>query len=289
MSRGITLVLGGLGVKGAANIGTLQSLREHKVKINKIVASGLSSLVGAQFALGKDLEVLTDHFVHFFTGNDRYLWGLEEFGGLTRSNNKRVARGFSHFLRERFFCRASLRQMNILSWDLVDAEFEEFFGGITFSDLTIPLAISTIDINQGTEVLLNQGSLIESLKAGIAYPGLFLPIHIADRDLVSSTLYCELPLESLTKDDSPVIAIDIPSARSTRRPQSVIEIIAQADELRSEAIKRILVDRVDKLFSLKALTGFQLGSYEQIPQLTRRAYAEMNVLLESTTESLQFE
>jgi len=172
---------------------------------------------------------------------------------------------------------------------LVDAEFGEFFGGITFSDLTIPLAVSTIDINQGTEVLLKQGNLIESLKAGISYPGLFLPMHIGDRDLVSSTLYCELPLESLAKDDSPVVAIDIPSAHSTRRPRSVIEVIARADELRSEAIKRILVNRVDKLFSLKVLIGFQLGSYEQIPQLTRRAYTEMNVLLESTTESFYFE
>ena len=82
MAKGVTLVLGGVGVKGVANIGTLQSLHEHKVKINNIVATGISALIGAQFALNRDLGLLTEHFVRFFTENHRYLWGLEQLGGL---------------------------------------------------------------------------------------------------------------------------------------------------------------------------------------------------------------
>ena len=76
MSRGIILVLGGLGVKGMANIGTLKALCDHHVKIEKVITSGISSLIGAQFALGKNLDLLTEYFMHFFDENERYLWGL---------------------------------------------------------------------------------------------------------------------------------------------------------------------------------------------------------------------
>ena len=40
MSKPITLVLGGTGIKGIANIGVLQSLHNHGIKIKKIIAAG---------------------------------------------------------------------------------------------------------------------------------------------------------------------------------------------------------------------------------------------------------
>ena len=43
MSKPITLVLGGTGVKGVANIGVLQSLHNHGIKIKKIIAAGISA------------------------------------------------------------------------------------------------------------------------------------------------------------------------------------------------------------------------------------------------------
>jgi len=272
-------VLGGLGIKGAANIGALQSLCQHKVKIKKIVAAGVSSLAGAQFALERDLNLVTDNLVRFFAEHERYLWGLEELGGLLWSRRRRAVGSFSYFLRERLFCKANLKRLNILSWDLVEGELEKHFGDIAAYQLKVPLAVSAIDLRRGKETLLEEEKLVERLKAGIAFPGLFPPVRIGERELVSSSLYCELPLGSLTEADRPIVAIDIPSALSVQRPRSLIEVIAHVDELRGAAIKQKFLSKADKVFCLEVVKGFWWGSYRQTPQLVSRAREEMDRLL----------
>ena len=279
MRSGITLVLGGIGVKGVANVGTLQALLKNKTKIKRIVAAGLSAVAAAQFALGRDLNLLTDHLVRFFTEHQRQLWGLERFSGITRSHRRRVVESFSYFLRERLFCKANFTRLSILSWDLIEGELQEFFGNATFSDLRVPLAISAIDLKRGTEVLLEGGSLVDRLKAGVAFPGLFPPVRIEYQELVSSTLYCELPLGRLGEMDRPIVAIDIPSRVSLQNPKSIIDSLACVDELRSLAIKQILLTKADRVFCLEGLREFKWASYEKIPQLISQAYQEMDNLL----------
>ena len=279
MHKGITLVLGGIGIKGVANIGTLRAVREHKVKIKRIVASGISALAAAQFALGRDLELLTDQLIPFFTEHQRQLWVLDRLSGLPQSDRRRIVGSYSYFLRARLFCKDCLTRISILSWESVQSVLEEFLGISDSSDLEVPLSISAIDIGQGTEVLLDEEKLIDRLKAGIAFPGLFPPVLIGKQELVSSTLYCELPLGRLTEIDSPVVTIDIPISAPTRYPKSVIDALAQVDEIRSSAIKQRLLTKADAILSLDSLRRFQLGSYEQISELVSLAYQEMERLL----------
>jgi NTE family protein len=211
MSEPITLVLGGIGVKGVASIGVLQSLQNHRIRIKKIIAAGISSLVSAQFALGTDLNLLTDEFTRFFKENNRSLWGLEQLTGLLMSRRRRVVGSFSYFLRERLYCQANLKSDSTLSWDLIEPQIARFFGNKTFSDLKIPLAVSTIDLKRGRRVLLDEGKLYDSMKASIAFPGLLPPVVVGNMELISSTIYCELPLDSIKKRDAPVVTIDLPS------------------------------------------------------------------------------
>jgi len=274
-------LLGGLGLKGVANIGILQSLRKHNVRIDKIVTSGMSSVVGAQFALGRDLDVLTEHLVRFFDDNERYLWGLEQFSGVIRSQRRRIVNSFSYFLRRRLFCRENMKRTSILSWEFVESRIESLFGNNTFSDLKVPLAVSAIDISSSTEILIEHGDLVEGLKAGIAFPGLFPPVRIADRELVSSILYCESPLGTLVKSLRPIVVIDISSALFARRPRSLLEIIAHADEVRTVAIKQRSLNKADRVFHLESLNQFRWGSYRQIPQLVSMARGNMDTLLDS--------
>ena len=281
MARGIVLVLGGLGLKGVANIGILQSLRKHNVRIDKIVTSGMSSVVGAQFALGRDLDVLTEHLVRFFDDNERYLWGLEQFSGVIRSQRRRIVNSFSYFLRRRLFCRENMKRTSILSWEFVESRIESLFGNNTFSDLKVPLAVSAIDISSSTEILIEHGDLVEGLKAGIAFTGLFPPVRIADRELVSSILYCESPLGTLVKSLRPIVVIDISNVLFAKRPRSLLEIIAHADEVRTVAIKQRSLNKADRVFHLESLSQFRWGNYRQIPQLVSMARGNMDTLLDS--------
>lgn len=278
-SEGITLVLGGLGLKGVSHIGTLQAFEERNIRINRIVAAGTSSLVAAQFALGWDLEALAEHFIRFFNDNHRYLWGLERLTGVTRSRTRRVRDSFSYFLRERLYCQGNFKQLSLLEWDYIEDDLAEFFGKLTFADLEIPVAVSTIDLMEGREILLEEGTLYDALKAGIAFPGLFPPAFISGHEFVSSTFYCELPLNNVQKRDGPVVAIDIPVVSEPQRPGNIIEVLARVDELRSAAIKRKLLQHADVVYSLEGMRGHPWGNYRQIPRQISRVREEMGRLL----------
>ncbi|MDD5288905.1 MAG: patatin-like phospholipase family protein [Dehalococcoidales bacterium] len=281
MSEPITLVLGGMGVKGVASIGILQSLDEHGIKIKKIVAAGISSLVAGQYALGKDMGVLPNAFTRFFAENSRSLWGLEQLSDFLQSPQRRVLDSFAYFLRERLYCNANLKQVSALSWKLIEPQIAGFFGTHSFSDLRVPLAVSAIDLKKGKEVLLKEGKLTDSMKASIAFPGLFPPISMNNSELVSSTLYCELPLESIGKKDAPVMAIDIPSIFSNRKLRSMLEIVSLTDDIRNKAIKQNLLVKTDYLLSLESLKRFRWGNYRQILQMVAQARNETDKLLES--------
>lgn len=285
MSKAITLVLGGMGVKGVASIGILQSLHNHNIKIKRIIASGISGLVSGQYALGTDLNVLTDEFTQFFEKNHRNLWGLEELSGLFQGRRSRALESLSYFLRERLYCNANLQRFSVLPWNTIDPQIKRFFRDNTFYDLKVPLAISAIDLKQGREVLLNKGSLYESMKASIAFPGLFTPIRMADMELVSSTLYCELPLLSINEKDMPVLAIDIPNAPPRHNLHSLLEIVALTDDIRNSAIKERLLEKVAYVLRLESMKKYRWGNYRQIPLMVNSARQETDKLLETITLS----
>jgi predicted acylesterase/phospholipase RssA len=141
------------------------------------------------------------------------------------------------------------------------------------------LVISVIDLSLNQEVLIESENLLECLKAAIAFPGLFPPVLIAGHEMISSTLYCELPLAQLKKGWHHILAIDIPNSRDAAPPQSAVEILAEIDQMRRAAIKARLLKKANIVFSLESISHFH-EDYGQIPNLVSLAYSNTNRLLE---------
>jgi NTE family protein len=280
LDKSVTLVLGGIGAGGTASIGVLQSLREHKIKVKRIVASGISSLIAAQFALGRDPQILTEYFVQFFAKYQQKLWGLAQLEGFRAHQTNRALTNFSYFVRGVSFFRDNFNKISTIPWESLQPDLNAVFGNIQSADLKLPLAISVIDLSLNQEVLIEQANLMETLKAGIAFPGLFPPVTIDGHDLISSTLYCELPLAQLKKAWRPFLAVDIPSIRGAVPPRSAVEILAEIDQMRRLAIKIKLLGNVDRVFKLESISHLR-ENYAQIPSLVELAYLNTNQLLET--------
>ena len=64
---------------------------------------------------------------------------------------------------------------------------ERFFSVLTrqkyFSDLEIPLTIVATDIETGDEILINKGPVANAILASSAFPGVFSPVKINNRNL----------------------------------------------------------------------------------------------------------
>jgi NTE family protein len=283
MSKPITLVLGGTGIKGVANIGVLQSLYNHGIKIKKIIAAGISTPISVQFALEDNPDILTEEFTRFFVGNYRSLWGLEQLTGLLKSPRHPIVGDFSYFLRERTYCHANFQSDSVLSWAAVEPQIARLFGDKTYADLKIPVAVSAIDLKQGKSILVEEGKLSDSIKASMAFPGILPPVSLGNMELVSSTIFCELPLENIDKKDRPVLTIDLPSALSGNNLRTLLEVIAIVDDIRCRAIKEKLLAKTDLLFRLEGMEQFRWGNYNQIPEIVTYARNETDKLLKTVT------
>jgi predicted acylesterase/phospholipase RssA len=230
--------------------------------------------------MGRDPKSLTEYLVRFFDKYQQELWGLAQLEGFRARQTSRALSNFSYFVRGVSFCRDNINRIGTLSWDSVQADLEEVFGSAKSTDLRLPLSISVIDLDLNEEVLIENEDLVESIKAGIAFPGLFPPVTVGGHDMVSSTLYCELPLTRLEEAWRPVIAVDVPNVRDADPPLSAIEILAEIDQMRRVAIKTRLLGNADRVFYLESIEHIK-EDYGQIPDLVSLAYANTNRLLDS--------
>ncbi len=275
IANGITLVLGGIGIRGIANIGVLEILRDRGVPIKRIVATGINAVIAAHFGLGRDLDFLSEQFVGFFSENHRYLWGLERLSGIPKEEVRREAGSIDYFLRQRLFCAMNIKRISVLPGELMEQNLEALFGDLTADDLEIPISICAIDLAARTEVLLSSGRLKEMVQAGVAFPGLFPPAKLNGKEYVSSALYCELPLGKLSQADAPIVAVDLPQPPDVRHPDSLLEVLARADEVRSWAVKERVLDKADVVIRLESVRNFRWGGYRRIHQLISRAREEL--------------
>jgi len=264
VDNGVTLALGGIGIRGALNIGLLQAITAAEIPIKQVVATGISAMIGAYYALGRDPGEVLPRIIQFFEENHRLMWQVEQLGGLTAGEKRMAARSMSYFLRENLFCSANLTRMGVFSWDIVEDSLARVFGQNTLDDLKVPFSVSVIDIENGQETLLHEGSIVNLVRAGVAFPGLFPPVEIEGRQYVSSATYCALPLCSLGDTDRPIVALFCPERRQVRRPRSIIEVLARVDEIRGNALTQRTLPKADRVIKLEPLGAGNWSSFRKL-------------------------
>jgi len=179
LSSGVTLALGGIGLKGVANIGMLKACGELGIEVKGLRATGITAVIAAHSALGRDPVGLLPRFTGFLQAHRPELWGLEAYGGFAPRRRLKAARSVAYFLRESLFCRANLSRMSVFPWPVVEPVLVELFGDAGTEDFSLPLAVGAGDIAAGREVLLREAErVVDLLKVGLALPGLFPPVKL---------------------------------------------------------------------------------------------------------------
>lgn len=171
----IGLVLSGGGARGLAHIGVFKALEEYKLKPIAIAGCSMGAIIGAFYGAGCDVKQMED-----ITDKINFLKLLDfgEFGGLI--GGKGIAELLSSHLPE------------------------------DFSDLSLPLSMTSVDVQAGSLVVFNEGELIPALRATSALPGLLSPVKHEGRYLVDGGLLNNLPVDIIrTMTLKPIIAVDI--------------------------------------------------------------------------------
>lgn len=177
----ITLALGGGGAKGNSHIGVIRRLEKEGFRIRAVAGTSFGGIVAALYAFGKTPDQ------------------IEEL--------------FSTVDQSRLYGHTSGNGPSLLGLAGATKLFDEVFGATTFDDLSLPCALTGVDLKSAREVILTEGLVRDALLATIALPGIFPPRRILDWELVDGGTLDPVPVSvaRVLAPNLPVVAVVLTS------------------------------------------------------------------------------
>ncbi len=163
----VALALGSGGLKGGTHVGVIRALVENNIPIDLIVGSSVGAIVGALYALRKDLDVLYEMSESLLSGkfSREILLDLSLKGGLSKGTK------FIKLLKE-------------------------YFNEATMADLKIPFVAVGTNFFTGEKVFLNEGPLADIAKMSSIIPGFFKPSTYKGVPIVDGGMVEQIPAKT---------------------------------------------------------------------------------------------
>ncbi len=196
----IALVLGGGAARGFAHVGVIRALEQDKVPIDMIVGTSVGSVIGAIYA--SDTNSFELEWSAFTLTKD----DIFDYAILSAITGMGPVKGDK--LEE--FVKAKVPVANI-------------------EGLKLPFAAVATDLNRGTRVVLDRGSVAKAVRASSAIPGVFNPVDYQGRILVDGGVVDNLPISvAREKGADIVIAVDISENVTNFNITNMVDVMLQA-------------------------------------------------------------
>jgi len=174
MKKGLGLVLSGGGARGAAHIGVIKALEEHKIVPTHIAGTSAGAIVGALYAAGVSWSEI-----------------LNFFKTIPLFSTSRYARNKPGFINsEKFY-----------------DDLKKYFPKDEFEALEKPLFVTATDVINGTLKFFNTGKLIKPVIASASFPGVFTPTDIDGYFYIDGGTLNNFPVEPLKKVCERIIGV----------------------------------------------------------------------------------
>lgn len=208
----VGVALGGGGVRGFAHIGVLKALVRAGIPVDLIAGTSVGGIVGAPFAAGHSVEEIEIELLR-----------LVQLRSMVRLIDLRPNR------------------RGLIQRESVHQYFAEQLGAdLRFSHLPIPLALIAADIQNGKEIVLTQGSVIDAICATMAVPGVIAPMDIDGRKLVDGGILNNVPADvARSMGADVVIAVDVAAARLITDPETGL---SAEEVIKSSVLPRFALD-----------------------------------------------
>jgi len=172
----IGLALGSGSARGLAHVGVIQVLEAYNIPIDIIAGTSIGSVVGSLYAAGASIDQL-------------------EEAALSMKKSKTL-----------FLIDLALPHSGLISGKRIEEMLNDLaLEDKTFDELKIPFAAVATDVESGAEVILNQGKVIDAVRASIAIPGIFTPVKYQDYYLVDGGIVDPVPVDVVQKMGADII------------------------------------------------------------------------------------
>ncbi len=178
----IGLALGGGGARGLAHIGVLKVLTAAGIKIDCIAGTSMGAVIGAVYAATGDLDFLEKMFESV---REKDVFSIHK---IAKHQDGAV-----------FKPKHPVEQM-----------LEKFVDGKQIESCRIPFTAVATDATTGLRVLLNEGDLVQAVRASAALPTILPPVTINGQILIDGGLTDPVPADVVKQMGAEyVIAVDV--------------------------------------------------------------------------------
>ena len=197
----ISLVLGSGGARGIVHIGIIQWLQEHDYEIKSISGCSMGALVGGFYAAGR-LDAYTQWLENIDILDMLKLLDFKGSGGL-------------------------------ISGEKLMQKMQELIGEYNIEELPVKFTAVATDIDAQKEVWINEGPLLDAVRASISLPLFFTPFHYKGKRLIDGGVLNPVPIAPTFHDNTDLtISVNLggePSVEKlpfkNKRPKNGIEKI----------------------------------------------------------------
>jgi NTE family protein len=179
-NRTTGLALGSGGAKGLAHIGVIKALLEKGIKIDVITGSSAGALVGGMYAAVGNIDQVEQIFQQLTLKDLLYIFvDVGAYSGVIRGNR-------------------------------LKAFLDKYIQGALIENLTTKFVAVATDITTAEGVIIDQGDLVEAIRASTSAPGIFAPVEIGNQLLVDGGISQMVPVQA-AKDSGAeqVIAVNL--------------------------------------------------------------------------------
>ncbi len=274
----IAFVLGGGGLRGAAEVGMLKALAETDIRPDMVFGTSIGSVNGALVASGPLADMVA----------------LLETKWTTELASTSV-------LRESWWGRVNnlvRHRTHLHSNDGLRALLDAWLPYRTFEELPVPFQCSAACIETSSEAWFESGSLVDAVLASSAAPGLMPPVEVGGRHYIDGGVVNSIPVSRAVEMGASTIYvlhvgnIDAP----LRLPRHAWDVAFVAFEiarrhrfhrdmetLPADVVAHVLPTGVDPNRSFNDPAKLRYNHRKSIGEGIERAYAETAAYLRSAS------
>ncbi|HET7845047.1 MAG TPA: patatin-like phospholipase family protein, partial [Xanthomonadales bacterium] len=209
--RGVGLVLGGGGARGAAHIGVLRVLERERIPVAYVGGTSMGAIVGGLYAMGYSPDEIEAVFAHLpwrdlltddpprvdlpMRRKEEDLRYLVDFKIGLRDGKVQLPRGLIQGQKMLLL----LRRLSLPAWQVE-----------SFDDLPIPFRCVGTDIGKGEPVVFGAGDIALAMRASMSVPAVFAPIRVDGKLMVDGGIVDNVPVHVVREidPDVPLLVID---------------------------------------------------------------------------------
>jgi len=181
LKQTVSLVLSSGSARGIAHIGVIEELERQGYEIKSIAGSSMGALIGGIYASG-NLQAYKD-----------WLYRLD----------KKAVLSLIDF---------TISTNGIVKGNKIIRELKKIVPDVNIEDLPVPYVAVATDIKNRREVIFENGSLYQAIRASISIPGIFKPCESDEMTLIDGAVLNPIPINRVKRVPGDLlVAVDVSS------------------------------------------------------------------------------